>query len=74
MYTMKTIYGLNPEDVWWSASDLGWVVGHSYIAYGPLLFGKIEFETSISTLIFALISVTGCTSVMYEGKPGKYFL
>lgn len=39
MYTMKTIYGMNPDDVWWSASDLGWVVGHSYICYGPLLYG-----------------------------------
>ena len=39
MYTMKTIYGINPDDVWWSASDLGWVVGHSYICYGPLLYG-----------------------------------
>lgn len=39
MYTMSTIYGLKPSDVWWAASDLGWVVGHSYICYGPLLFG-----------------------------------
>lgn len=39
MYTMKTIYGVNPDDVWWNASDLGWVVGHSYICYGPLLYG-----------------------------------
>lgn len=39
MYTMNTIYGLKPNDVWWSASDLGWVVGHSYICYGPLLYG-----------------------------------
>ncbi|CAG9809214.1 unnamed protein product [Chironomus riparius] len=40
MYTMNTIYGLRPDDVWWAASDLGWVVGHSYIAYGPLLYGS----------------------------------
>lgn len=39
MYTMSTIYGMQPDDVWWAASDLGWVVGHSYICYGPLLFG-----------------------------------
>lgn len=39
MYTMETIYGAQPDDVWWAASDLGWVVGHSYICYGPLLFG-----------------------------------
>lgn len=39
MYTMDTIYGIKPDDIWWSASDLGWVVGHSYICYGPLLYG-----------------------------------
>lgn len=39
MYTMRALYGLKPDDVWWAASDLGWVVGHSYICYGPLLFG-----------------------------------
>lgn len=30
---------MRPDDVWWTASDLGWVVGHSYICYGPLLYG-----------------------------------
>ncbi|KAG4065188.1 hypothetical protein HA402_007585 [Bradysia odoriphaga] len=39
MYSCTAIYGLKPDDVWWAASDLGWVVGHSYICYGPLLFG-----------------------------------
>jgi acetyl-CoA synthetase len=32
-------FGLKPEDVWWSTSDIGWVVGHSYIVYAPLLAG-----------------------------------
>lgn len=32
-------FGMKPEDVWWSTSDIGWVVGHSYIVYAPLLFG-----------------------------------
>ena len=36
---MPTIYGLNPGDVFWTASDVGWVVGHSYIVYAPLLAG-----------------------------------
>ncbi|XP_017349230.1 acyl-CoA synthetase short-chain family member 3, mitochondrial [Ictalurus punctatus] len=39
-WTMSSIYGLNPGEVWWAASDLGWVVGHSYICYGPLLHGN----------------------------------
>lgn len=32
-------FALRPDDVWWSTSDIGWVVGHSYIVYGPLLAG-----------------------------------
>ena len=37
--SMKMIYGLDTGDVFWTASDVGWVVGHSYIVYGPLLRG-----------------------------------
>ncbi len=38
-WTMKNLYGVNPGEVFWSASDVGWVVGHSYIVYAPLLHG-----------------------------------
>ncbi len=38
-WSMKAIYDIDAGDVWWSASDVGWVVGHSYIVYGPLLKG-----------------------------------
>lgn len=38
-WTMKSIYNVEPGDVYWAASDVGWVVGHSYIVYGPLLKG-----------------------------------
>ncbi|NNK95978.1 MAG: propionyl-CoA synthetase [Desulfobacterales bacterium] len=38
-WSMKAIYDIDEGDVWWSASDVGWVVGHSYIVYGPLLKG-----------------------------------
>ncbi len=48
-WSMEHIYGVGPGEVFWAASDVGWVVGHSYIVYGPLL--------------------TGCTTVLYEGKP-----
>ncbi|MBF0328176.1 MAG: propionyl-CoA synthetase [Nitrospirae bacterium] len=48
-WSMPNIYDINPGDIFWSASDVGWVVGHSYIVYAPLL--------------------TGCTTVLYEGKP-----
>ncbi|RIV85873.1 AMP-binding protein [Aurantiacibacter zhengii] len=47
--SMALVYGARPGDVFWAASDIGWVVGHSYIVYAPLL--------------------TGCTTVLYEGKP-----
>ncbi|WP_433338354.1 propionyl-CoA synthetase [Spirillospora sp. CA-294931] len=48
-WSMENIYGVGPGEVFWAASDVGWVVGHSYIVYAPLL--------------------TGCTTVLYEGKP-----
>jgi len=38
-YSMQAIYNMKPGEVFWSASDIGWVVGHSYIVYGPLLHG-----------------------------------
>lgn len=36
-WSMRNVYGVEPGDVYWAASDVGWVVGHSYIVYGPLL-------------------------------------
>jgi propionyl-CoA synthetase len=39
-WSMKYIYGVEPGEVFWAASDLGWAVGHSYIVYGPLLHGN----------------------------------
>ncbi|HEX7387557.1 MAG TPA: AMP-binding protein [Castellaniella sp.] len=38
-WSMGSVYGMKPGDVYWAASDVGWVVGHSYIVYGPLLQG-----------------------------------
>ncbi len=38
-WSMPNIYGMQPGDVFWAASDIGWVVGHSYIVYAPLLMG-----------------------------------
>jgi len=48
-WSMENIYNTGPGEVYWAASDVGWVVGHSYIVYAPLL--------------------TGCTTIVYEGKP-----
>ena len=38
-WSMDAIYGVRPGEVYWAASDIGWVVGHSYIVYAPLLHG-----------------------------------
>ena len=35
----KWVYDMHQDDVWWSTSDIGWIVGHSYVVYAPLLFG-----------------------------------
>jgi acetyl-CoA synthetase len=45
----RWVYGLERDDIWWSTSDIGWIVGHSYIVYGPLLAGAatIAFEGSL---------------------------
>jgi propionyl-CoA synthetase len=48
-WSMPNVYGVDAGDVFWAASDIGWVVGHSYIVYAPL--------------------ISGCTTVLYEGKP-----
>ncbi len=48
-WSLEHVYDAHPGDVFWAASDVGWVVGHSYIVYAPLL--------------------TGCTTILYEGKP-----
>lgn len=58
-WSLEHIYDTHPGEVYWAASDVGWVVGHSYIVYGPL--------------------ITGCTTVLYEGKsvgtpdPGAFW-
>jgi len=38
-WSMKNVYDVKPGEVFWAASDVGWVVGHSYIVYAPLFYG-----------------------------------
>ena len=40
---MKNIYNIDQDDVWWSASDIGWIVGHSYIVYAPYFMDVQQF-------------------------------
>jgi acetyl-CoA synthetase len=45
----RLLFGLKPTDVWWSTSDIGWIVGHSYIVYAPLIAGTttVAFEGAL---------------------------
>ena len=45
-WTMKNVYDVDPGEVFWAASDVGWIVGHSYICYAPLFNGNttVVFE------------------------------
>jgi acetyl-CoA synthetase len=41
--TLKWVFDIKPEDVWWCAADPGWITGHSYIVYAPLILGATSF-------------------------------
>ena len=62
-------FDLRPDDVWWSTSDIGWVVGHSYIVYAPLLAGctTIAYEGAIDhpgpETVWQVIEELGVTGV-----------
>ena len=63
------VYGLKPTDVWWSTSDIGWVVGHSYIVYAPLIVGAttLAYEGALDypgpEVFWQVIEECGVTSV-----------
>jgi acetyl-CoA synthetase len=63
------VFGLKPTDVWWSTSDIGWVVGHSYIVYAPLLVGAttLAFEGALDypgpETFWQIVEEFGVTSV-----------
>ncbi|MBA3022512.1 MAG: propionyl-CoA synthetase [Sideroxydans sp.] len=50
-YSMKSIYNVEAGDVFWAASDVGWVVGHSYIVYGPLLHGCTTIVYEVKSIM-----------------------
>jgi acetyl-CoA synthetase len=70
VYSMaKWMFGLRESDVWWSTSDIGWVVGHSYIVFGPLLVGcaTIAYEGALdhpnAETFYAIVERNGATGV-----------
>ena len=62
-------FGMKPEDIWWATSDIGWIVGHSYIVYAPLLFGctTIAYEGAIDypapDVVWKLVQEYGVTGI-----------
>jgi propionyl-CoA synthetase len=69
-WSMKNLYGVEPGEVWWSASDVGWVVGHSYIVYAPLFHGctSILYEgkpvgTPDAGAFWRVIAEHGCVAM-----------
>ena len=60
-YSMELVYDAKPGDVFWAASDVGWVVGHSYIIYAPLFTGC----TTIS--MKAPVRTPGCRRFLARG-------
>jgi acetyl-CoA synthetase len=63
------VFGLKPTDVWWSTSDIGWVVGHSYIVYAPLIVGAttLAYEGALDypgpETFWQVVEECGVTSV-----------
>jgi propionyl-CoA synthetase len=69
-WSMQYLYGVNPGEVYWAASDIGWVVGHSYIVYAPLFHGctSILYEgkpvgTPDAGAFWRVISEHGCAAM-----------
>ncbi len=69
-WSMQYLYGVNPGEVYWAASDIGWVVGHSYIVYAPLFHGctTILYEgkpigTPDAGAFWRVISEHGCVAL-----------
>ena len=71
VYSMgRWMFALRPGDVWWSTSDIGWIVGHSYIVYGPLVTGctTVVFEGALDhpqpdSNWRAVVEELGCTGI-----------
>jgi acetyl-CoA synthetase len=76
----KWVFGLRPDDVWWSTSDIGWVVGHSYIVYAPLLVGctTLSFEGAIDypdiDTFYKLCAENGVTGVFTSPTAIRVFM
>jgi acetyl-CoA synthetase len=76
----RWVFGLKPEDIWWSTSDIGWVVGHSYIVYAPLLIGctTIAYEGAIDhpdpSTFYRIIAANHVTSIFTSPTAARLLM
>src|SRR2546421_147569 len=74
------VFGFKPTDVWWSTSDIGWVVGHSYIVYAPLLVGAttLAFEGALDypdpDTFWQVVEELGVTSVFTSPTAARLLM
>ena len=66
-WSMRNIYGVQPGETFWAASDIGWVVGHSYIVYGPLLNGN-------TTILYELYIIAVYRKVVVADRTDAIFV
>jgi acetyl-CoA synthetase len=73
-------FGLRPADVWWSTSDIGWVVGHSYILYAPLLVGctTVAYEGALDhpvpDVLWRLVEELGVTGIFTSPTAARMLM
>jgi hypothetical protein len=63
-YSMKHVFGMNEGEVWWAASDIGWVVGHSYIVYGNSHTHTLSLHLVRSLAMSPLSELTSTSSTI----------
>ena len=74
------VFGLKPTDVWWSTSDIGWVVGHSYIVYSPLIVGAttLAYEGALDypnpDTFWQVVEEFGVTSVFTSPTAARMLM
>ena len=70
-WSMPNLYGVRPGEVFWTASDIGWVVGHSYIVYGPLIHGAATVLTRASRWARPTPAPSGASAPTTPSRPSS---
>src|SRR6266542_2892123 len=73
-------FGLRPDDVWWSTSDIGWIVGHSYIVYAPLVMGctTVAYEGALDhpgpETLWRIVEELGVTGIFTSPTAARLLM